>query len=192
MGQFVAFRLSISVAEVVVNQTSITLFLKAYERRAQDCVSRDGKLVAVKKLVVESLQAEREFQNELEILGELRSPFVVTLLGYCIEKNMRFLVYEYMHNKNLQESLFGEGPDVLILNWDHRFKIILDIARALAFLNLECDPPVLHGDIKLSNVLLGLDYRAKFLDFGLSRVKTEGEFGVGLFSQELGQSLELS
>ncbi|KAF6162486.1 hypothetical protein GIB67_026324 [Kingdonia uniflora] len=155
-------------------------------------ILRDGKSVAVKKLDVELLQAEREFQNELEILGELRSPFVVTLLGYCVEKNMRFLVYEYMPNKSLQESLFGEGPHVSILNWDHRFDIILDIARALAFLHLECDPPVLHGDIKPSNVLLGLDYRAKVSDFGLSRVKTEGEFGVGLFSQELGQSQELS
>nr|DAD42339.1 TPA_asm: hypothetical protein HUJ06_000569 [Nelumbo nucifera] len=72
-------------------------------------ILRDGKSVAVKKLDVSSLQAEREFQNELQILCGLRSPFVVSLLGYCVEKKRRFLLYEYMPNRSLQESLFGEG-----------------------------------------------------------------------------------
>ncbi|KAF5191851.1 Receptor-like serine/threonine-protein kinase [Thalictrum thalictroides] len=155
-------------------------------------ILRDGKSVAVKKLDASSLQAEREFQNELQILGGVRSPFVISLLGYCVEKKKRLLVYEYMPNRSLQESLFGESELMSILNWDQRFEIILDIARALAFLHLECDPPVIHGDIKPSNVLLSMDYRAKVSDFGLSRIKTEGEFGIDLFSQEFGRSQELS
>ncbi|KAL5698972.1 hypothetical protein ACHQM5_029940 [Ranunculus cassubicifolius] len=153
----------------------------------------DGKSVAVKKLDASSLQAEREFQNELQILGGIRSPFVISLLGYCVEKKKRLLVYEYMPNRSLQESLFAEGELSPILCWDQRFEIILDIARALAFLQLECDVPVIHGDIKPSNVLLTMDYRAKLSDFGLSRFKTtEAEFGIDLFSQELGRSQELS
>ncbi|XP_062089994.1 putative receptor-like protein kinase At1g80870 [Humulus lupulus] len=152
-------------------------------------ILRSGKLIAIKRLDALSLQSEREFQNELQILGGLRSPFLVTLLGFCVERNNRILVYEYMPNKSLQESLFGEG--VLILSWERRFEIILDIARALEFLHLGCDPPVIHGDVKPSNVLLDFEYRAKISDFGLSRIKVEGEFGVDMFSQDLGKSQEL-
>lgn len=154
-------------------------------------VLRDGKSVAVKKLDATSFQAEREFQNELQILGGLRSPFVVSLLGYCVEKNKRVLVYEYIPNRSLQESLFCEKNSTN-LNWEMRFLIIQDIARALAFLHLECDPPVIHGDVKPSNVLLDSNFRAKVSDFGLSRIKTEGEFGIEMFSQDLGRSQELS
>ncbi|CAK9186835.1 unnamed protein product [Ilex paraguariensis] len=152
-------------------------------------ILKDGKLVAVKLLDSTSLQAEREFQNELQVLGVLRSPLIVSLFGYGVEKNKRLLVYEYMPNRSLQESLFSDSN--LGLNWGRRFEIILDIARALAFLHLECDPPVIHGDVKPSNVLLDSEFRAKLSDFGLSRMKIEGEFGVDLFSQDLGKSQEL-
>lgn len=149
----------------------------------------DGKLVAVKLLDMSSFQTEREFQNEVQVLGSLKSPFIVSLLGYCVDKSKRLLVYEYMPNRSLQESLFAENSD---LNWGRRFEIILDVSRALEYLHSDCDPPVIHGDVKPSNVLLDAEFRAKLSDFGLSRLKIEGEFGVDLFSQELGKSQELS
>ncbi|CAL0332124.1 unnamed protein product [Lupinus luteus] len=153
-------------------------------------ILKDGKLIAIKRLDSLSLQSEREFQNELQTLGGLRSPFLVTLLGYSVEKSKRVLVYEYMPNRSLQESLFGEG--CVSLSWERRFCIILDVARALEFLHLGCDPPVIHGDIKPSNVLLDAECRGKISDFGLSRIKVEGEFGMDLFSQDLGKSQDLS
>ncbi|CAL5199718.1 unnamed protein product [Lathyrus oleraceus] len=152
-------------------------------------VLKDGKFIAIKCLDSLSLQSEREFQNELQILGGLRSPFLVTLLGYCVEKNKRILVYEYMPNASLQESLFGD--ECFGLSWERRFCVIMDVARALEFLHLGCDPPVIHGDIKPSNVLLDSEFRGKISDFGLSRIKVEGEFGVDLFSQDLGKSQDL-
>lgn len=152
-------------------------------------ILKDGKLIAIKRLDTLSLQTEKEFQNELQILGGLRSPFVVTLLGYSVEKNNRVLVYEYIPNNSLQESLFGDG--YFCMGWEKRFDIILDVARALEFLHLGCDPPVIHGDIKPSNILLDLENRAKISDFGLSRIKVEGEYGVDFFSQDLGKSPEL-
>ncbi|XP_058114058.1 putative receptor-like protein kinase At1g80870 [Magnolia sinica] len=156
----------------------------------------DGKSVAIKALdaggpsAASNSQSEREFQNELQILSSLRSPFVVTLLGYCFERKKRLLVYEYMPNRSLQDALFGESG-IGFLDWDRRFGIVLDVARALEFLHVGCNPPVIHGDIKPSNVLLGSDCRAKVADFGLARIKTEGEFGIEMFSQELGRSQEL-
>ncbi|KAG4947818.1 hypothetical protein AAZX31_15G002700 [Glycine max] len=152
-------------------------------------ILKDGKLIAIKRLDALSLQSEREFQNELQILGGLRSPFLVTLLGYCVEKNRRVLVYEYIPNRSLQESLFGD--EGMSLSWESRLCIILDVARALEFLHLGCDPPVIHGDIKPSNVLIDSEWRGKISDFGLSRIKVEGEFGVDLFSQDLGRSQDL-
>ncbi|CAN0862306.1 Putative receptor-like protein kinase At1g80870 [Linum grandiflorum] len=147
-------------------------------------IAKDGKLYAVKRLDGDlTLHSEQEFQNELQILGGLKSPLLVTLLGYCVEKKHRLLVYEYMPNKSLQELLFGEddGSHSNVMSWETRFRVILDVSMALEFLHTRCDPPVIHGDIKPSNVLLGFDLRAKIADFGLSRVKGEAD----LFSQEL-------
>ncbi|CAI0420476.1 unnamed protein product [Linum tenue] len=77
-----------------------------------------------------------------------------------------------MPNKSLQEWLFGEGNlGMEVLTWERRFSVIADVARALEFLHTGCDPPVIHGDVKPSNVLLDFDLRAKISDFGLSRVK---------------------
>ncbi|URE34726.1 STYKc [Musa troglodytarum] len=134
----------------------------------------DGKSVAVKRLLSSAASSDREFHNELHVLAALRpSPFVVSLLGYCLEgRRRRLLVYEYMPNGSLQEALFGSSSP---LNWDRRFSIILDVAQALAFLHLQCDPPVVHGDIKPSNVLLGFDFQAKISDFGLSQMKADAE-----------------
>ncbi|KAM7254031.1 hypothetical protein ACFE04_031713 [Oxalis oulophora] len=150
---------------------------------------QNGKLFAVKRVDSVSVKTEREFQNELQILGGLRSEFLVSLLGYCIEKkDYKFLVYDYMPNKSLQESLFNG-----VLDWSSRFDIIIDVVKAIEFLHCGCDPPVIHGDIKPSNILLDSSFRARVSDFGLSRVKVEGEFGVDLgFSQDLGKSQELA
>ncbi|KAK9684266.1 hypothetical protein RND81_10G197900 [Saponaria officinalis] len=156
-------------------------------------ILKDGKSVAVKKLDAgSSLQAEKEFQSELTILGSIKSSYIVSLLGYCIEKNKRVLVYEYMPNHSLQERLFSTSG-LYCMNWERRFEVVQDVAKALEFLHNECDPPVIHGDVKPSNVLLDWEFKGKLSDFGLSRVKVEDEVGVvDMFSQDLGRSQELS
>lgn len=136
---------------------------------------RNGEEVAVKKLVLSSLQGEREFQNELSICTRLESRYVVKLLGFATHGDkVRLLVYECMQNRSLQEALLEKHTSVH-LSWEKRFNIILDIARALAYLHLECQPPVVHGDVKPSNVLLDGDFRAYLADFGLARMKAEDQ-----------------
>lgn len=136
---------------------------------------RSGKEVAVKKLVLSSVQGEREFQNELSICRRLESRYVVKLLGFSSHgEKVRLLVYECMQNRSLQEVLLEKNTS-LHLDWEKRFNIILDIARALAYLHLECSPPVIHGDVKPSNVLLDGRFCGYLADFGLARVKAEDQ-----------------
>eukprot|EP00250_Pteridium_aquilinum_P022736 c25639_g1_i1 orf=294-2552(-) len=136
---------------------------------------RNGEEVAVKKLVLSSLQGEREFQNELSICTRLESRYVVKLLGFATHgEKVRLLVYECMQNRSLQEALLEKHTSVH-LDWERRFNIILDIARALAYLHLDCHPPVVHGDVKPSNVLLDGSFRAYLADFGLARMKAEDQ-----------------
>ncbi|PKI49559.1 receptor-like serine/threonine-protein kinase At2g45590 [Punica granatum] len=122
-------------------------------------------------------QGEREFHNELSLAHlTLSSPHILSLLGFSSNRkgDRLLLVYELMPNRSLQESLL-ESKRPELSDWSARFAIALDVARGLEYLHHSCDPPVIHGDIKPSNVLLDGDFRAKIGDFGLARLKTDYE-----------------
>ncbi|KAL3524207.1 hypothetical protein ACH5RR_017041 [Cinchona calisaya] len=130
--------------------------------------------VAVKLMDSGSLQGEREFQNELLLAGKMESKYIVSVLGFCSDPKRRrmLLVYELMANGSLQDCLLHRKCTEL-KDWKKRFLIALDIAKGLEFLHHFCDPPVIHGDIKPSNVLLDANFNAKIGDFGLARLKSE-------------------
>lgn len=134
-----------------------------------------GADVAVKLMDAGSLQGEREFQNELSLAPKINgSDRIVTLLGFCSDRRRHrlLLVYELMPNGSLQDALLDRNcPELAI--WIRRLSIALDIARGLEFLHTVCDPPIIHGDIKPSNILLDRDFSAKIADFGLARVKSD-------------------
>ncbi|WOG91394.1 hypothetical protein DCAR_0310643 [Daucus carota subsp. sativus] len=135
----------------------------------------NGVKVAVKVMDSGSLQGEREFQNELFLASKFSSEFVLALIGFSSDRKRRrmVLVYELMENGSLQDCLFhrkcGELKD-----WKTRFSIAVDVAKGLEYLHYCCDPPVIHGDIKPSNILLDCEFKAKIGDFGLAVVKPEG------------------
>lgn len=83
------------------------------------------------------------------------------------------LVYELMPNRSLQEALLGALKCEELMDWRKRFEIATDVAKGIEFLHHRCDPPIIHGDVKPSNVLLDSDFKAKIGDFGLARVKSE-------------------
>ncbi|KAI3681667.1 hypothetical protein L6452_36469 [Arctium lappa] len=140
-----------------------------------------GKEIAVKLMNGSgSLQGEREFHNELSLSTRINgacgahSRRVISVLGFSSDQNRRrrrkmLIVYEYMQNGSLQDALlYRKCPE--LMDWKIRFMILLDVAKGIEFLHFSCDPPIVHCDIKPSNVLLDCNFNAKVADFGLARV----------------------
>lgn len=135
----------------------------------------DGTVVAVKKLLNNLGQAEKEFRVEVEAIGHVRHKNLVRLLGFCIEGTHRLLVYEYVNNGNLEQWLHGAMSQHGYLTWEGRMKILLGTAKAIAYLHEAIDPKVVHRDIKSSNILIDDDFNAKISDFGLAKLLGAGE-----------------
>lgn len=126
-----------------------------------------GEIVAVKVLATDSRQGAKEFQSEVMLLGRLHHRNLVNLVGYCEEKGQHILVYVYMSKGSLASHLYSEKHEPL--SWDLRVHIALDVARGLEYLHDGAVPPVVHRDIKSSNILLDRAMKARVADFGLSR-----------------------
>ncbi|XP_017429595.2 probable LRR receptor-like serine/threonine-protein kinase At1g06840 isoform X1 [Vigna angularis] len=128
----------------------------------------DGTVVAIKRAQEGSLQGEKEFLTEIELLSRLHHRNLVSLIGYCDEKGEQILVYEYMPNGTLKDhlSIYSEKP----LSFSMRLKIALGSAKGLLYLHTEVDPPIFHRDVKATNILLDSKFTAKVADFGLSRL----------------------
>ncbi|KAL2231330.1 UNVERIFIED_CONTAM: putative receptor-like protein kinase [Sesamum indicum] len=135
----------------------------------------NGTPVAVKKLLNNLGQAEKEFQVEVEAIGHVRHKNLVRLLGYCIEGTHRMLVYEYVNNGNLEQWLHGAMRHHGFLTWEARTKVLLGTAKALAYLHEAIEPKVVHRDIKSSNILIDEDFNAKVSDFGLAKLLGAGK-----------------
>ncbi|XP_020083508.1 calmodulin-binding receptor-like cytoplasmic kinase 3 [Ananas comosus] len=128
----------------------------------------DGQVVAIKRARQEycaSLQAE--FSNEIALLTTIEHRNLVRLLGYVDEGNERLIVAEYVPNGNLREHLDGQRGN--ILDFSQRLEIAIDVAHGLTYLHLYAEKPIIHRDVKSSNILLTKNLRAKVADFGFAR-----------------------
>lgn len=135
----------------------------------------NGSEVAVKKILNNLGQAEKEFRVEVEAIGHVRHKNLVRLLGYCVEGVHRLLVYEYVNNGNLEQWLHGAMSQQGTFTWDARMKVITGTAKALAYLHEAIEPKVVHRDIKSSNILIDNEFNAKVSDFGLAKLLDSGE-----------------
>ncbi|XP_015578597.1 proline-rich receptor-like protein kinase PERK13 isoform X2 [Ricinus communis] len=126
----------------------------------------DGKIVAVKQLKAGSGQGEREFKAEVEIISRVHHRHLVSLVGYCISDRERLLLYEFLPNNTLEHHLHGTP----VLDWPQRLKIAIGSAKGLAYLHEDCNPKIIHRDIKSANILLDDNFEAQVADFGLARL----------------------
>ena len=129
---------------------------------------RDGRPVAIKKLIVSSLvKSQDEFAAEVKKLGKILHPNIITMEGYYWTSSLQLLIYEYVSGGSLS-TILHDPSSRIVLSWRQRFDIILDMARGLSHLhNLN----VVHYNLKASNVLLDLNSgKAKIGDCGLAKL----------------------
>ncbi|KAF5803331.1 putative protein kinase RLK-Pelle-DLSV family [Helianthus annuus] len=134
-----------------------------------------GIAVAVKKINVGS-RAKKDFENEVNLISNVRHRNLILQLGWCIHGTRLLLVLEYMPHGSLDKFLWGEKKGTL--NWKQRCDIILGIARGLVHLHSESHVKIVHRDIKSSNILLDDDFQPKIADFGLARLYLEDQTHV--------------
>ncbi|GKV51050.1 hypothetical protein SLEP1_g57726 [Rubroshorea leprosula] len=122
-------------------------------------------VVAVKRLSRSFLQGSERFRNEVELLCQLRHQNLVSLLGFCHEKDEGILVYESMTRGSLDRHLFGNADP---LPWKRRLEICIGAARGLHYLHTGAKYAIIHRHVKPDNILLGENWDAKLSDFELS------------------------
>ncbi|XP_059455937.1 G-type lectin S-receptor-like serine/threonine-protein kinase At1g34300 [Corylus avellana] len=128
----------------------------------------NGTIVAVKVLYGSSdKRIEEQFMAEVSTIGRVHHFNLVRLYGFCFEKNMRALVYEYMGNGSLDKYLFHEKS---ILGFEKLHEIAVGTARGVAYMHEECQQRIIHYDIKPGNILLDANFFPKVADFGLAKL----------------------
>lgn len=130
-------------------------------------VLKDGTVVAVKRAITSPNKQKnsKEFHTELDLLSRLNHAHLLNLLGYCEEGGERLLVYEFMAHGSLHQHLHGKN---MALDWVRRVTIAVQAARGIEYLHGYACPPVIHRDIKSSNILIDEEHNARVADFGLS------------------------
>ncbi|KAK1321536.1 putative receptor-like protein kinase [Acorus calamus] len=126
--------------------------------------------VAIKRASQRSRQGFPEFETEIHVLSGIRHRHLVSLTGYCQEHSEMILVYEFMSNGTLRDHLYNS--DLPSLSWKQRLKICIGSARGLHYLHSGLAYPIIHRDVKSSNILLDDNFTRSFGYFDPEYVRT--------------------
>lgn len=127
----------------------------------------DGKELAV-KILKPSEDVLKEFIQEIDIITTLHHKNIISLFGFCFEDNNLLLVYDFLSRGSLEENLHGNKKDGKPFGWQERYNVAVRVAEGLDFLHNDCVEPVIHRDVKSSNILLSDDFEPQLSDFGLA------------------------
>ncbi|OWM86292.1 hypothetical protein CDL15_Pgr011116 [Punica granatum] len=135
-------------------------------------VLEGGLTLAVRRLGEGGSQRFKEFQTEVEAIGKLRHPNIVTLRAYYWSVDEKLLIYDYIPNGSLATALHGKAGMISFtpLPWSVRLKIMKGVAKGLVYLHEFSPKKYVHGDLKPNNILLGQNMEPRISDFGLGRL----------------------
>ncbi|XP_062073324.1 LRR receptor-like serine/threonine-protein kinase ERL1 isoform X2 [Humulus lupulus] len=131
------------------------------------CVVKNSRPIAIKRLYNHQHNL-LEFETELETVGSIRHRNLVSLHGYCVSQFGNLLFYDYMENGSLWDLLHGPSKKVK-LDWETRLRIAIGAAQGLSYLHHDCNPRIIHRDVKSSNILLDENFEAHLSDFGIAK-----------------------
>ncbi|KAH7833816.1 hypothetical protein Vadar_009973 [Vaccinium darrowii] len=130
----------------------------------------NGVKIAVKVLKRSLLdkRAAEQFMAEVNTIGRTYHINLVRLYGFSYDRLKSALVFEYMENGSLDKYLFSN--DIQGTDWNKQLEIAIGTAKGIAYLHEECQPRIIHYDIKPANVLLDANFNPKVTDFGLAKL----------------------
>ncbi|KAL2458113.1 Protein kinase protein with adenine nucleotide alpha hydrolase-like domain [Abeliophyllum distichum] len=127
----------------------------------------EGKELAV-KILKPSEDVLEHFVSEIEIITSLHHNNIISLVGFCFEDNNLLLVYNLLSRGSLEDNLHGPQKTGNSFCWEDRYKVALGVAEALDHLHNAAVEPVIHRDVKSSNILLSDAFEPQLSDFGLA------------------------